>query len=81
MSLAHEVKHRLELTLKKAEIQFSLAWNPQDKDMMTIWKDGEYVEPTKWFVKKNFLVFKSKIEKGSKLSIREFEVVGKRKRK
>lgn len=81
MSLAHETIHTVMIFVKKLETQFRLTWKPKDKDMMTIWKDGLYVEPTKWFVKKDLLCFKSKIEKGSKLTIREFTVVGKRKKK
>ena len=81
MTITHEVCHKLDITVKKSSSQFSLTWEPEDKDMMTIWQDGEYAEPTRWFIKKNVLFFKSQIEKGSKISVKEFRIVGKKKRK
>jgi hypothetical protein len=82
MSIAHQVKHRLELTIKKATDRITLSWEPEDLDMITVWASGEPYAYADWkLINKTELTFGFTLEKGTKLTVREFEVVGKKKRK
>lgn len=81
MVIAQEVKHKLELTVKKPGTQFHLTWEPEDLEMIIIWKNDDFIEKEDWKIEKKTLVFNSQIEKGSKLVIQEFKFVSKKKRK
>ena len=82
MTIAHEVSHKHEVTFKKASSRMELPWEVEDANMITIWAGGMMaVDPSIWSVKKNVLTFRDNFEKGTKVTVREFRVVGQRKRK
>lgn len=82
MALTHEVKHKQVIkVIKNPMFKFALNWKPTDLDMVTVWKSGEDLVLEDWEITDKFISFKDLIPKGSVITIREFQVVSRKKRK
>ncbi len=82
MSTTYVVTNTFDLKIKKAIKKLKVPWDFFDKELVMIWIDEEFVPYQKWhIVGKRVVSFTFYVAVGAKVSVKEFELLKKKKKR